>query len=54
MRDIVRGAVGGEEEGGDLCVGRVVACRCVEFEVVEQGEGCDEEGGAPEGVLQIG
>ena len=51
--DIVCGAIGGEEKGRNGGVARVVmGCRPV-LEEVEEGEGGEEEGGAPEwGVIR--
>lgn len=50
MRDVVRGTVLREQKGGHGRGRGVVSCRGVVFEEVEEGEGGEEEGGAPEWV----
>ena len=48
MGDAVGRPVGGQEEGLDVGLGRVVGCRRPELEEVEGREGGEEEGDAPE------
>lgn len=48
MRSLVRNAIRGEEERGDLGLARIVGGSGPELEVVEEGEDGDEEGAAPE------
>lgn len=46
--DVIRGAVLGEQEGGDVCGAGVVVGGGPEFEEVEEGEDGEKEGGGPE------
>ncbi len=47
MGYVVGASVSGEEEGVDVCEACVVGCCGIEFEEVEDGEGGEEERGAP-------